>query len=99
MDILLEIQEEYHHIPQEAVEIIADQLDLSKVDVEQTITFYHFLSLKPAGDYAIYLNDSPVANMHGRGDVAEAFEKEAGVAFNKVTDDGLIGLCHLQRPV
>jgi [NiFe] hydrogenase diaphorase moiety large subunit len=92
MDILLDIQEEYHHIPQDAVEIIADQLDLSKVDVEQTITFYHFLSLIPVGKYAIYLNDSPVAYMHGRADVAQAFEQEAGVTFNNVTDDGLIGL-------
>jgi len=92
MDILLDIQEEYHHIPSEAVEIVADQLDLSRVDVEQTITFYHFLSLKPVGKYAIYLNDSPVAYMHGRADVAQAFEQEAGVTFNNVTDDGLIGL-------
>ena len=92
MDILLDIQDEYHHIPQEAVKTIADQLNLSRVDVEQTITFYHFLSLEPVGKYAIYLNDSPVAYMHGRGEVAEAFEKEAGVAFNAVTEDGLIGL-------
>ena len=92
MDILLNIQDEYHHIPEEAVMTIADQLNLSRVDVEQTITFYHFLSLEPVGKFAVYLNDSPVAYMHGRGEVAEAFEKEAGVEFNSVTDDGLIGL-------
>ena len=92
LDILLDIQDEYHHIPQEAVKTIADQLNLSRVDVEQTITFYHFLSLKPVGKYAIYLNDSPVAYMHGRGDVAAAFEQEAGIEFNGVTEDGLIGI-------
>lgn len=92
IDILLEIQEEYHHIPSEAVEIIGDQLDMSRVDVEQTITFYHFLSLEPVGEFAIYLNDSPVACMHGRPDVARVFEEEAGIAFNQVTKDGLIGL-------
>lgn len=92
MDILLDIQETYHHIPDEAVGIIADQFDLSKVDVEQTISFYHFLSQTPVGDYAIYLNDSPVAVMHGRNDVAAAFEKELGVLFNNVTDDGKIGI-------
>jgi len=92
MDILLDIQDEYHYIPEEAVMTIADQLNLSRVDVEQTITFYHFLSLEPVGKYAIYLNDSPVSYMQGRAEVAEAFEKEAGVAFNDVTEDGLIGL-------
>jgi [NiFe] hydrogenase diaphorase moiety large subunit len=92
IDILLEVQEEYRHIPDEAVKIIADQLGMSRVDVEQTITFYHFFSLEPVGKYAIYLNDSPVAYMHGRAEVARAFEEEAGISFNSVTDDGLIGL-------
>lgn len=92
MDILLDIQNEYHHIPSEAVELIADQLGISRVDVEQTISFYHFLSQDKVGKYAIYLNDSPVAFMHGRADVAVAFEKEAGISFNAATEDGLIGL-------
>ena len=92
MDILLEIQELYHHIPEQAVEILAEQLDLSRVDVEQTISFYHFFSQEPVGKYAIYLNDSPVAHMYGRADVARAFEKETGISFNGVTTDGLIGL-------
>ncbi len=92
MDILLDIQAEYHHIPAEAVEIIADQLDLSKVDVEQTISFYHFFSFKPVGKYAIYLNNSAVANMNGRAEVARAFEKELGISFNSVSGDGLVGL-------
>ena len=49
MDILLEIQELYDHIPEQAVEILADRLDLSRVDVEQTISFYHFFSQEPVG--------------------------------------------------
>jgi len=92
MDILLDIQEEYHYIPEEAVRIIADQLDVSKVDVEQTISFYHFFSFESVGEYAVYLNDSPVSFMHHRADVAEAFEKELGIPFNSVTEDGLIGI-------
>jgi [NiFe] hydrogenase diaphorase moiety large subunit len=92
MDILLDIQDEYLHIPPEAVEIVAAQLGMSEVDVEQTITFYHFFSLEPVGEYAIYLNDSPGAYMFGRAEVAKAFEDEVGISFNNVTEDGLIGL-------
>ena len=66
MDILIDIQAEYSCVPDEAVKIIAGQLDMSKIDVEQTLTFYHFLSSKPTGKYTVYLNDSVVAIMMGR---------------------------------
>jgi len=92
MDILIDIQEQFGYISREAIELMAHMLGLSQVDVEQTITFYHFFSLKPRGKYAIYLNDSVVAYMFGRQAIKEAFEKEAGVKFGQVTDDGLIGL-------
>jgi [NiFe] hydrogenase diaphorase moiety large subunit len=92
LDILLDIQEQYEHIPAEAINKIADQLDISLVDVEQVVSFYHFLATSPVGKYAVYLNDSVVAKMMGRDEVASAFEAEAGIPFNSVTPDGLIGL-------
>lgn len=92
LDILIAIQDMYQCIPPEVVTQIANQLGMSKADVEQTITFYHFLTLEPVGKYAIYLNNSAVANMMGRADVAAAFESETSIPFNNVTPDGLIGL-------
>ena len=92
MDILIAVQNMYQHIPEDAVSIIADQLGISKVDVKQTITFYHFFTLTPVGEYAVYLNDSAVANIKGRAEVVQAFEDELGIPFNSVTTDGLIGI-------
>ncbi len=92
MDILIAIQDKYRYIPEDAIGILADQLGLSKVDVKQTITFYHFFTLEPVGEYAIYLNDSAVANFKGRAEVVQAFEDELGIPFNGVTKDGLIGI-------
>ncbi len=92
MDILLELQDSYSYIPGETLQMIADQLGISEVDLEQTISFYHFFSLDPVGKYSIYLNDSAVANMNGRAEVARAFEKELGISFNSVSKDGLVGL-------
>lgn len=92
MDILIEIQKDENHISDEAVRIISEKLELSIVDVEQTISFYHFLSRESQGKYTIYLNNSVVSNMMGGKIVAETFENEVGCKFGKVTDDGLIGL-------
>ena len=92
VDILIAVQDMYQHIPKDALRIIADQLGMSTVDVKQTITFYHFLTLKPVGKYAVYLNDSAVAHIYGRQEVAKTFEEELGIPFNSVTEDGLVGL-------
>jgi [NiFe] hydrogenase diaphorase moiety large subunit len=92
LDMLLDIQALYQHIPAEAVSIVANQLGISRVDVEQSVSFYHFLADAPVGKYAVYLNDSVVANMMGRDEVVAAFEAETGIQFNGVTPDGLIGL-------
>lgn len=92
MDILIDIQSEFGYIASECVAQIAQDLQMSEVDVEQTISFYHFFSLKPTGKYSIFLNNSAVAMMMGRQEVADTFEKEAGINFGEVTADGLIGL-------
>ncbi len=92
MDILIDVQSEHGYIASEVIKEIARQLDISQADVEQTMSFYHFFSDTPTGKYAIYLNDSAVANMMGRQMVKETFEHEAGIKFGNVTPDGLIGL-------
>ena len=92
MDILIDTQEALGYISKEAIDIISQGLNLSHVDVEQTISFYHFLSLSPLGKYNVYLNNSAVANMMGCKEVAGIFEEEAGCKFGEVTADGHIGL-------
>lgn len=92
MDILINIQHDAGSLSNEVVKEIAEKLDISTVDIEQTISFYHFFSQKPLGKYAIYLNNSAVANMMGRSEVAKAFEEAVGCKFGSVSPDGLIGL-------
>lgn len=92
MDILIDTQEAMGFISGGAIEIISGELGISQADVEQTLSFYHFFSQKPLGKYNIFLNNSAVANMMGRQDVARVFEEETGCKFGEVTEDGLIGL-------
>ncbi len=92
MDILSDIQAAQGYVSEEAIEQIAQGVGLSRVDVDQTVSFYHFYSKQPCGAYAVYLNDSAVAEMMGRAAVAEAFEEQVGCAFGEVSADGRIGL-------
>ena len=92
MDILIDIQDSLGFISPEAIDVISEDLNLSQVDVEQTISFYHFFSMTPLGKYNIYLNNSAVANMMGCAEVAKVFEEEAGSKFGEVSKDGLLGM-------
>ncbi len=92
MDILMDIQSELGHLSDWTIEQIAKSLDIPKVSVEQTVSFYHFFTKEPRGKYTIYLNTSVLAVFCGRDEVARAFEETAGCRFGSVTKDGLIGL-------
>ncbi len=92
MDILLDYQAEQGFLDETVVDDIAETLDMAKVDVEQTISFYHFFRGKSHGKYTVYLNDSVVSTMMGREGIAACFEEETGIPFNSVSQDGLIGL-------
>ncbi len=92
MDMLIDIQDEVGCVCGDAVQQIASAVGLSFVDVEQTLSFYHFFSTEPRGKYTVYLNNSAVAIMMGRNKIVKAFEEEAGCKINSVTEDGMIGL-------
>ncbi|MBD3321382.1 MAG: hypothetical protein GF350_09840 [Chitinivibrionales bacterium] len=92
MDMLIDIHMDSGSISDDAISALSKQLGISRVDIQQTLSFYHFFSTAPVGKYAIYLNDSAVATMKGRAEVAAAFEKAAGCKFGEITEDGLIGL-------
>ncbi len=92
MDILLDIQEELGYIPEDFNQMIADELSISKAELIETISFYHFFTQKPLGKYTVYLNNSVTAEMMLREEVKKTFEEHAGVAFGNVSADGLIGL-------
>jgi len=92
MDILLDYQAEAGHISDEAVDLFAGELNIPRVEVIQTLSFYHFFTQDFRGEYTVYLNNSAVANMMGRAEVAAAFEREAGCKFGHVSEDGKIGL-------
>jgi [NiFe] hydrogenase diaphorase moiety large subunit len=92
MDIFIDTIQEKGFVDKDDIAEIAEKVGVSRVEAEQTLSFYHFFTDKPRGKYTIYLNDSLVANMMGRAEVAEAFEKATGTKFGKVSGDGLFGL-------
>ncbi len=90
--MLREVQRIYRRVPDEAITLLAEEVDLPRVQVEGTATFYHFLSREHRGGVTIYLNTSVTSDLAGGRDVAAAFEEAVGTRFGTTTDDHTIGL-------
>lgn len=92
INILWDVQRQDGHISEAAVGQLAVALNMSPVDVHETISFYHFYHTQPSGDHPIYLCDSVIGRMNGYEDVRTALERETATDFGSVSADERFGL-------
>ncbi|RKX77504.1 MAG: NADH:ubiquinone oxidoreductase [Spirochaetes bacterium] len=92
LDILRRVQNQFGCVSDEAIDLIAKSLNIPRVDVESTVTFYSFLSKEPKGQIVIRLCNDIIDRMNGYDKVAKAFREELGIDFGETTKDGKISL-------
>ncbi len=92
LSVLWEIQRKKRHIAHDDITKIAKEFELSRMEVEGVLTFYHFFHRQDCGKYTIYLNNSITSEHAGMDKIREAFEKEIGVPLGHLSFDGLFGL-------
>jgi [NiFe] hydrogenase diaphorase moiety large subunit len=92
MDIALKVQAQFGYISEEAMGTIAQALSIPLVEVRDMVSFYTFFDRREEGKNVIRLCDAVVERMHGMDLVAQAFEKELGIAFGQTTKDGSVSL-------
>ena len=87
LNTLWGFQNKFGYISKDAVTDISQQLNVSKIEIESVISFYHFFHKKPTGKHCIYLNNSIISDMKGFNEVKNAFEKETDCTFNEKGND------------
>ena len=92
MDRLWELQLSHGYINDEEVSKLAEEFNLSGIEVEGVISFYHFFHRKPTGKYTIYLNNSIVADHKGFNRIKDTLERETGATFGSTDRTGTFGL-------
>lgn len=92
MDIAIAVQAKFGTVSSEALELIAKQLRMPRVEVDSLVSFYSFLSDQPKGSIVIRLCNDIVDRYQGADQVAKAFEDELGIRFGETTPDGKITL-------
>ncbi len=91
VDILLDIQNERGFLCRDDFGELAKNLKLSKAEVCETASFYHFFTFQEA-KYKIYLNDSITSEMAGHDKVVAALEQECNTTFGSMSEDGRFSL-------
>jgi len=90
--ILQEVKRRYRGVDPEAMQVVAESLDIHPVEVYSVASFYAFLHGAPEGRFVIRLCQTLSCDFAGKQAVAEALQKELGVGFDESTDDGLFTL-------
>ena len=102
LPILHALQETFGCVPEEAVPLVAEALNLSRAEVHGTITFYHDFRKQPPGRRVLKLCRAESCQAAGGDALAARAEAKLGVAMGETTFDNRVtlepvyclGLCH-----
>jgi formate dehydrogenase subunit gamma len=92
LPILHGLQEEFGHVPQASVPVIADELNLSRAEVHGVVTFYHDFRARPAGRHVLKLCQAEACQSMGSDAVAAKIKQLLGIDFHGTTADGSVTL-------
>jgi len=92
MDIVRGVQEKFGQVSGKAMDLIAAQVGVRRVEVQSVVTFYAFLSEKPKGKFVIRVSNCVPCMMSGAQRVARSFEEALGISMGQTTPDGRISL-------
>ncbi len=92
LPILHEVQAAFGHVPQAALPVIAEALNLTRAEVFGVMTFYHDFRSEPAGRHVLKLCRAEACQASGGDAVAAAVRARLGVDWHGTTRDGAVTL-------
>ena len=90
--VLQALQEKFGHVPDAAIALIADTLNLSRAEVHGVRTFYHDLHDAPRGRHVLKICRAEACQSMGGEKVAEKAVRALGIGFGETSQDGAITL-------
>jgi NADH-quinone oxidoreductase E subunit len=90
------IQHEYNWIPAQAMEEVAQFLELTPAEVLDTATFYEEYWLRPKGKYLIQVCRSLSCEVCGSNDLTSRLKEKLGLELGETTRDGQFTLVELE---
>lgn len=92
MPILHAVQHTFGHVPEEAVPVIARELNLSRAEVHGVVTFYHDFRRELAGKHVLKMCRAEACQSMGCDSLVERAEERLGVSCGGTSADGRVTL-------
>jgi len=92
LPILLAVQETVGYIPDDALPMIAEALNVSRAEMHGIVSFYHDFRREPAGRHVVKLCRAEACQAMGGREVAERLSRKLGVDFGETSPDGRVTL-------
>lgn len=92
LPLLHAVQDEFGHVDDSLVPVIAETFNLSRADVHGVITFYHDYRRKPAGQHVVKLCRAESCQARGGAAIEVAAAERFGVAMGETRRDGQVTL-------
>ncbi len=87
ISILQLIQEEYNYLPQEALRIVSETLNIPLIDIIGVATFYRAFSLEPRGKHLVTVCMGTACHVRGGPKILEEFERKLNIQAGETTKD------------
>lgn len=92
LPMLHAIQDEFGHVPDQAVPVIARSLNLSRAEVHGVITFYHHFRSHAPGRHVVQVCRAEACQAVGAVALEAHAKKCLGIDFHETTADGAVTL-------
>ena len=94
---LLDLAQRQHGwVPQAAMELIANMLDMASIRVYEVATFYTMFNLKPVGKHLIQVCRTTPCWLRGSDQLTETCKKKLGIGLKETTKDGKFTLVEVE---
>lgn len=90
LPMLHAVQHEYGFVPDAAVPVLADVLNLGRAEVHGVISFYHDFRKFPAGKHVLKICRAEACQSMGGNALAEATLARLGIGWHDTTANGAV---------
>jgi NADH-quinone oxidoreductase subunit E len=92
VQILLEIQSEYHWLPKEALDRVSKKLEVPLSQIMQIVTFHKTFSLIPKGRHEIQVCTGSACHVRGSTRLLDAVQELVGIRPGETDSDSKFSL-------